>query len=102
MPLAQRKTSLLPLKRKADEAVGKGPKDAREPKKAPTKTIVGSGESDPKGLMKGQVEEVGNSSLRPKIYRQLTLTDMVPGLEHFAKPRKVGFRSDPGSRCRRC
>lgn len=46
---------------------------------------------DPKGLMKGRVEEVGTSSLRPIIDKQLTLPEMVPGLEHFARPRKVGF-----------
>lgn len=93
MPLAQCKTSLLPLKRKADDTAGKEPKEAKEPKKAPAKasTIVGSAEPNPKGLMKGRVAEVHTSSLHPIIYKQLTLPEMVPGLEHFSKPRKVGF-----------
>ena len=43
------------------------------------------------GLISSRVAEGGSSSLRPKIYKQLTLPEMVPGLELFAKPRKVGF-----------
>ena len=42
-------------------------------------------------LIFGRVALVASSSLRPKIYKQLTLPEMVPELESFAKPRKVGY-----------
>ena len=42
-------------------------------------------------LISGRVATVGSSSLRPKIYKQLTLPEMVPGLEPFSKPRIVGY-----------
>ena len=48
-------------------------------------------DQDPKELMKGRVAEVGSSSLRPTIYKQLTLPYMWPTLQSFAKPPKAGF-----------
>lgn len=42
-------------------------------------------------LIKGRVAEAGNSSLRPAIYKQLTLPTMIPALRAFAKLRKSGF-----------
>lgn len=42
-------------------------------------------------LMKGRVEEVGSSSLRLSIYKQLTLPAMIPALRAFAKPRKPDY-----------
>lgn len=42
-------------------------------------------------LMKGRVAEVGSASLRPVIYKQLTLLAMIPTLQAFAKLRKPGY-----------
>lgn len=41
--------------------------------------------------MKGRVAEVGSSSLRPTIYKQLTLLAMLLALPPFTKPRKPGY-----------
>lgn len=101
MPLIHRKSSLPSLKRKAEgtpKKVSKRP--AKEPAKEPVKGLSKSpaplpakkaGETVPAPLMKGRVAEVGSSSIRPAIYKQLTLPAMIPALRAFAKPRKSGF-----------
>lgn len=48
-------------------------------------------DKDPKNLLKGQVAKVGTSSLRPKIYKQLTLSGMIAKLQHFAHLWKAAF-----------
>lgn len=90
MPLFLQKSTLVHQKRKAEVVLKKEPKRAiKAPMKAITTTTHEEG--DPKSQMKGRVAKVGASSLSPKIYKQLTLHAMVPGMEHFAKPRKHGL-----------
>ncbi|XP_048500845.1 uncharacterized protein LOC109134998 [Beta vulgaris subsp. vulgaris] len=86
MPLVQRRSNLAPQKRKAETA-----KEQPAAKKAPTKVAPTVVIPESVSLISGRVAEVGSSSLRPKIYKQLTLPVMVPRLESFAKPRKVGY-----------
>lgn len=42
-------------------------------------------------MIKGRVAEVGTSSPRPKIYKQLTLPAMIPEFEHFSQLQKFDF-----------
>ena len=87
MPLIQRKSTLVPQKRKA-----KPVKEQPAAKKAAVKVApAATGIPKATSLISGRVVEVGSSSLRPKIYKQLTLPKMLPALESFAKPGKVGY-----------
>lgn len=69
--------------------------EAREAKNVSAKAAPGAvADLDSASLMKGRVAEVGTSS--SKIHTQLTLPEMVPRLEPFAKPRRTAFWSVPG------
>lgn len=76
MPLVQRKSSLLPLKRMAEASSGKDVSKPKEAKKAVAKAATAA---DPQGLMKGWVAEVGTSSLRPIIYKISLSRTWCPG-----------------------
>lgn len=94
MPLAQRKSASLPQKRKVEASNAKELQEARDAKKVSVKAAPASAAAavpESASLISGRVAEVGDSSLRPKNYKQLTLPEMVPGLESFAKPRKVDY-----------
>lgn len=91
MPLVQQKSALLPQKRKADASAAKELQEAWEAKKVSARVAPAVADPASTDLISGRVAEVGASFLRPKIYKQLTLPKMVPGLESFARSRKVGY-----------
>ena len=89
IPLQRRQAEVLARKRKPEQTVVAEPAAKRVASKAGKDKEAPASTAPP--LLSGRVAEVGTSSLRPKIYKQLTLPEMVPGLEPFAKPRKQGF-----------
>lgn len=92
MPLFVRKSSIIPRKRKVEMMPEKEPNRAvKEPAKTAIVAATKEGDQDPINLVKGRVAEVDSSSLRPKIYKQLTLPAMLPEIQHFAKPQKTNF-----------
>ena len=80
IPLVRRQASITAQKRKSEQATEQPPA-----KKAASKAGTAVPASTLVNLIFGRVAEVGSSSLRPKIYKQLTLPEMVSGLEPFAK-----------------
>lgn len=79
IPLSVPKSNLIPQKRNAEVAPEKEPKRAaKAPAKTATTVVTRDRDQDPKCLVKGRVAEVSALSLRPKIYKQLTLPTMVP------------------------